>query len=378
MTDTPLPELRAYILSLRSCPLAAFEVAGLADRAGLSALTVVETPPIRSGRGQDLSSFTLDLDEAVVSGARVPSERLPALLSDLRRRVTAEPVADPALPGILVRVTEAYELSLPEPDDRHGMLFEDLAVALCDTLEGVAVFAEAIRDGLGRAVGGALAEGGAYSRLEDAPTGLPDPLPAESTYSGDRPGPEAVLARARALAALARRAVLEAVRGAALGAELPALRAAVEGAAAVPGAISPGERALMALNAGAWSHRTVVDATWLVEHVAVLAWALALCPSPPDGEMVELAPLSAALGPAPGADLPPPGLRLRSRAALDAERRRLDGQHLGQIDTLVQDATPPPIALGDGPPERFDVVAGLTSERLRALSWLTGEPLTFA
>ena len=74
----------------------------------------------------------------------------------------------------------------------------------------------------------------------------------------------------------------------------------------------------------------------------------------------------------------PPGARLRRRREVAAELDRHFDVRNRLLSVLAIDATPAPLSLDGGAPERFDTLAGLNTERTRALQWLMGEPVAFA
>ena len=362
--------LRTLIFSLRETPLTSADL-----------LTLPGLPKVASAVAGDTSGLDLDILDELELGLeggravwhRIASEQLPAELDTLRGLIARHSLLEPAFPETLGRVREVMEVSLESESDVDVDNFEELVVGLSERLDGFSLWPHGVFDGLGRAL----------LDMRDAEPPLHVPVTTATTAPNSPrllPTPDVVIARARALAALARRGVLEAgVRSAETEAEVEHLRRVVETSMLLPGAVSPGEQALVTLGFGTWSQRTLVDATWLTENVALLAWGLDWGPLPADTEMVESEFQVARFALVDATPLPAPaGTRLRRRSELEAELKRQTSLRTRLLEVLALDATPAPISLGDGPPERFDTVAGLNTERVRALEWLLGEPLYFA
>lgn len=341
----------------------------LADLHGLPGLPP-ELTDDQTDTGVDLrvlDRLEFDLEDGRIVWTRVPSHGLPAQLDALRELMSERPVYEPALPSAIGRVREAMELVLETESDVDVDTFEEIILGLVERLEGFSVWTHGVFDGLGRSLIDLYdppPESGAVPAeilLPAVPTPPPRVHPARL-----RPDAASVVRRARVLAAMARRGVLEAggptVAGAA---EIDRLRAFVE-APEQAGALTVDEAGLMALNPGAWSQRTLVDATWLTESVAVFAWALRLDALPPDEEMVESEPLRALF--AVGHPVTPDvrAATLRPAEHIDAERARQLALHQRLLRTLADPAQSQRHA------EAVHTRAGLAAERARALSWLCG------
>jgi hypothetical protein len=355
--------VRALVFSLRPEPLT------LADLHGLPGLPP-ELTDDQTDAGVDLrvlDRLEFELDDGRIVWTRVPSHGLPAQLDALRELMAERPVYEPALPAALARVREAMEFVLETESDVDVDTFEEIILGLVERLEGFSVWSHGVFDGLGRslidlydpppATGAAPAE----IVLPAVPTPPPRFHPARL-----RPEAAAVVRRARVLAAMARRGVLEAGGPSAVGAaEIERLRGFVE-APEQAGALTVDEAGLMALNPGAWSQRTLVDATWLTESVAVFAWALRMESPPPDDEMVESEPLRAlfAVGHPVTPDLR--AATLRPAEQIDMERARQLALH----QRLLRSLTDPTQSQRHA--EAVHTRAGLAAERARALSWLCG------
>lgn len=356
--------VRAHVFSLRTAPFAypdlrsppALELMLAGD--GLDAAVDVAR----------LDRLEIELDDGRIVWKRTPSEALPPLLDALRRAIAAHALLEPALPGTLLRVREAMELRLESESDIDADTFDELVLQLCERLEGFSVWRHGIFDGLGRALIDVDTASGQSAGLEWPPE--PRAWRAQAPTAVSRPDATATVTRARALCALARRGLLEAAgptpettRG------IETLRAFCE-APPVRDGLTPEEATLMALNPGAWSQRTLVEATWATETVVALAWALGLADFPGDEEMVESEPLYALFEVGEPVSERLAAARLRSPAEI---RLRLEGArfvHAEALRALADDVTT--MRFSSRGLDHLSTVAALAASRLRGLEWLSG------
>jgi hypothetical protein len=356
--------VRAHVFSLRTAPIV---------YADLCTLPVLALLP---GQGEfeaavDLSRMDrleLELDDGRIVWKRTPSEALPGLLDALGAVIAENALLEPALPETLGRVREAMELRLESESDVDADTFDELVLQLCERLEGFSVWAHGVFDGLGRPLL-ELRDPCRPAVLETRAARSPraDPPPARPA-----PGPRVAetIARARVLGGLARRGLLEAAGPTPeAAAEIAALRVWAE-TEPLHGAHTSEEAALMALNPGAWSQRTLVEATWATESVVALAWALGLAEYPDDEEMVDSEPLQTLFG--VGGPVPEALALARLRPATELHLRRDAARfvHAEALRALVGDATTMRFARQNI--DHLNTVAALAASRLRALEWLTG------
>lgn len=201
------------------------------------------------------------------------------------------------------------------------------------------------------------------------------------------PGAERVLARARVLAAVARRAVLEPDGS---DEELGRLR---EACAEVSSELEPEELALVAAPIGALGERQVIDASWRIEGLAVLAWALGLRALGPHDEESEAAALVEAL--ARQASVLRPTVELAGMASslltihwrlvewrvnprpIDLEsfvaRASFGPLSVAGVPLADGDLAIAGVAIAAAPPERVRLATSVARERHRAANWLLGD-----
>lgn len=221
--------------------------------------------------------------------------------------------------------------------------------------------------------------------------------------SGEHPPPDAtrVLARARVLAAIGHRGLIEQdPERARARAVLERIRAWIAGEG-LEAELEDDERARLGADAGALGPQATIDCAWRFEGAAVLSWALSLAPLPPHDRVADVAALSAALAigrPLPDALRAP---RLRGGRQLDRMREQLFAIHWrlveqrlrpGSIDlaTFARTAWFGPLeidpatlvggdlGLGGAPIARApaDAIARASSiarERHQAINWLSGD-----
>ncbi len=113
------------------------------------------------------------------------------------------------------------------------------------------------------------------------------------------------------------------------------------------------ERELMIAPVGAWSHKDVIDASWRMESVAVLVWALGLRDViPPYDQQMDLKDgLNSAVGTP----------RMRPGAEIIAARdlAELDFPAFGKPYALISD-------------EEWQIATSIAQERHAAFNWLCG------
>jgi hypothetical protein len=169
--------------------------------------------------------------------------------------------------------------------------------------------------------------------LEPYPQGPPPGVEDPDAEEPPPPPAERVARRAMALALACLRGMLEEDPGDGT------LFREVQARAQDPGVareLEAGERALILTPLGQASQRAALDASWRLQGVAVLAWALSALELPPHDEPPEVWPILDAIGlrsSQPPAALASP--RLRAPAELDRMGGRLLGLHWRLVDFRV-------------------------------------------
>jgi hypothetical protein len=355
--------VRAYVFSLRPVPMA------YADLRTLPALALM-----LSGDGLEatvdvarLDRLELELDDGRIVWKRTPSESLPALLDAVRRAISAHALLEPALPGTLQQVREAMELHLESESDIDADTFDELILQLCERLDGFSVWPHGVFDGLGRALIDLDTASGDMPSLDLTPSPAERPT---DPMTPARPDASATIARARALGGLARRGLLEATGPTPEATQaIVALRSWAE-TAPQRQAMTADEAALMALNPGAWSQRSLVEATWGTETVAALAWALGLAAYPGDEVLVESDPLHTLFGVGEAVPAALATARLRPSAEIRLRLEATRFVHAEALRALADDVTT--MRFASRGLDHLSTVAALAASRLRALEWLSG------
>jgi hypothetical protein len=173
----------------------------------------------------------------------------------------------------------------PDGDDRLPYLF-----AVAKFLDGVLFTPSSLRDNEGRVLLGA--DGSA-----DADAVLPQPPPAAPEAAPTPPTAERVAQRALGLAAVAGRGLLEQEDAARMDVEANRRRvvAWVE-AAGVLEELELDEWAVLQSPVGALTKQAAVNASWRLEGLGVLAWALRLYDLPAYDQLIDVWPLLRAVG----------------------------------------------------------------------------------
>jgi hypothetical protein len=275
---------------------------------------------------------------------------------------------------------------VPDGDDRLPYLF-----AVAGRLDAALLTPSSLRDAEGRVLLGA-------DGSSDPDAVLPR-LPAEPSA----PDPVRVARRALALAAVASRALLEQTDPEKVDGEASRRRVLDWAAAAGVGdELEPDERAVLERPVGALGRPEAVNATWRLEGLAVLAWALRRFGLPAYDGLVDPWPMLRSLGflDADAArrllavpDVRPPDELLAVRLQLAALHGRLREFRLRPRPLNLRDFAPPAwsvpldltpfrlidddLALGDRPiaraaPDVLQSAFSAAHERRVAVAWLLG------
>ena len=314
-----------------------------------------------------------------------------------------------------------FDLDNPIADDAHARIVS----AVARRLDAVLFTPTSLRDADGRVIVSASGRSDPAAVVPNVPAAFVDPvtgrpavrLPADVTFSllgpntepqpGDAdplpPPPPRVAARVLALAAASARALLEQEDRNDPGVEQARqniLRWVDD--VGIRDELEPDEAQLLQLPLGAPERQDVINQTWRVEGLAVLAWALQRLPLPPHDRPVD-----------PGQVLPAVGLLradrakallseppLRPRDELAAMQTRLLAIHwrlrdfglrprvmnfrkfcdgrtawLGEVDLAGVQLVGDDLALGDhaiakAPKELFHATRSAATERHQAINWL--------
>lgn len=369
------------------------------------------------GKGRTRRTLTFTHDPAYYS-----EPNWSAQMSGMRGYFSRFPDTD-RKPRVMM-LTTALRFSLGtlfDPDfDPHGDPRLDVLSAVAELLDGVLFTPSSLRDARGRIL---FAVGGKHEEDPDAvwprvvaEVSVADPLGAamheasrpksadEEDESADPPTAGRVARRALAMTAVTVRAILE------QGSADPEALGTFQDLAAwvrdigIEDEFEPDERQVLQRPLGRLDQREQINATWRLEGLAVLAWALGRNEIPPHDQLVELNPLWRRLGfldgEAAGALLANP--TLRSREEIGALRNRLFALHWrlrnfninpGVMDFAEYartcwfgplDVSGLPLVEGDlglrgeridrAPPDVLSSVHSLAQERHQAANWLWEGP----
>ncbi len=288
-------------------------------------------------------------DTRAFHSRQMPAAALPGHLDALRQ--VAEAGAGGAPPALDATVTARSLVILEAPDratawaDRHG-----LVLALLQQQGGVAFFE------------GMLLDAAALQGRADLSAPIENKRP-DFIFKQNPPRAARVADRARVLAAVVQRGFVEAEDG--TDADRQALVDWLSREGLAP-ELEPGEAALLSSPVGSLDEQDAIDATWRVEGLATLAWALHLTANLPPAEgLARPADLLALVGLLMEA---PPGLAapvLRPTATLL------------ELDAALEQARWVQRERG-GPDWARDPAAGALAERHRGLRWLLGQHRIYA